>query len=129
MTLALRLTRAQVLRPDGLSGDPVTIAGGWIEDVPVRRDVDLSGFMVLPGIVDIHGDGFERHLAPRRGAMKDMRRMACSRIRRRIRGGNPVVDRNRAGQDGESRDEKGKAFHQIISCVERRLRSQGVAGI
>ena len=26
----------------------------------------------MPGIVDVHGDGFERHLAPRRGAMKTM---------------------------------------------------------
>jgi alpha-D-ribose 1-methylphosphonate 5-triphosphate diphosphatase len=28
--------------------------------------------MVLPGIVDIHGDGFERHLAPRRGALESL---------------------------------------------------------
>jgi alpha-D-ribose 1-methylphosphonate 5-triphosphate diphosphatase len=38
--------------------------------------VDLSGHIagagfVLPGIVDIHGDGFERHLAPRRGAVRE----------------------------------------------------------
>jgi alpha-D-ribose 1-methylphosphonate 5-triphosphate diphosphatase len=32
----------------------------------------LTGFMVMPGIVDVHGDGFERHLAQRRGAMKQM---------------------------------------------------------
>lgn len=36
------------------------------------RSVDLSGYRVLPGIIDVHGDGFERHLAPRRGAMKEM---------------------------------------------------------
>ncbi len=34
--------------------------------------MDLTGYLVLPGIVDLHGDGFERHLAPRRGAMKQM---------------------------------------------------------
>ena len=32
----------------------------------------MSGYLILPGIVDIHGDGFERHLAPRRGAMRDL---------------------------------------------------------
>ena len=36
------------------------------------RDLDLSGLLVLPGIVDAHGDGFERHLAPRRGALPDL---------------------------------------------------------
>ncbi|MEM6277243.1 MAG: alpha-D-ribose 1-methylphosphonate 5-triphosphate diphosphatase, partial [Pseudomonadota bacterium] len=30
------------------------------------------GFTLRPGIVDFHGDGFERHLAPRRGALKDL---------------------------------------------------------
>ena len=29
-------------------------------------------YRILPGIVDLHGDGFERHVAPRRGAMKQM---------------------------------------------------------
>jgi alpha-D-ribose 1-methylphosphonate 5-triphosphate diphosphatase len=28
--------------------------------------------MILPGIVDIHGDGFEHHLAKRRGMLKDI---------------------------------------------------------
>ena len=42
-----------------------------IADAPCGRAVDLSGYIVLPGIVDVHGDAFERHLAPRRGAMKE----------------------------------------------------------
>ncbi|MEM6480098.1 MAG: alpha-D-ribose 1-methylphosphonate 5-triphosphate diphosphatase [Pseudomonadota bacterium] len=33
---------------------------------------DIAGFRIRPGIVDFHGDGFERHLAPRRGALKDL---------------------------------------------------------
>lgn len=70
---ALRLTGAEVLRPEGLSRAPLCLAGGRIvADAGALREVDLSGYLVLPGIVDIHGDGFERHLAPRRGAMKDL---------------------------------------------------------
>jgi alpha-D-ribose 1-methylphosphonate 5-triphosphate diphosphatase len=38
----------------------------------VGRAVDLTGCRILPGIIDVHGDGFERHLAPRRGAMRDL---------------------------------------------------------
>jgi alpha-D-ribose 1-methylphosphonate 5-triphosphate diphosphatase len=56
-----------------MSADPLCLAEGQVvPDDAAMRAVDLSGFLVLPGIVDIHGDGFERHLAPRRGAMKDI---------------------------------------------------------
>ena len=68
----VRLVGAQVLMPCGLRDAPVSLAGGMIVGDAPAREVDLSGFMVLPGIVDAHGDGFERHLAPRRGAMKDL---------------------------------------------------------
>jgi alpha-D-ribose 1-methylphosphonate 5-triphosphate diphosphatase len=68
----LDLTGAQVLHPQGLCDAPLSFAKGRIVDGPVGRAVDLTGFMVLPGIVDLHGDGFERHLAQRRGAMKQM---------------------------------------------------------
>lgn len=66
------LTGAHVLTPQGLGDQRLSVAGGVIVDAPVGRAVDLSGYMVLPGIVDVHGDGFERHVAPRRGAMKQM---------------------------------------------------------
>lgn len=71
--LAMNLTGARVLMPDGRLHDTrLCIAGGQIASAPEGRDVDLSGYLVLPGIVDLHGDGFERHVAPRRGAMKQM---------------------------------------------------------
>lgn len=64
------LIGADVLRPGGLEGDRLSVAGGSIVAEPTGRRIDLNGFLVLPGIVDLHGDGFERHVAPRRGAMK-----------------------------------------------------------
>ncbi len=71
--LALRLIGADVLHPGGLGRDALSLADGWIvEDRAGLREIDLSGYLILPGIVDAHGDGFERHLAPRRGAMKDL---------------------------------------------------------
>jgi alpha-D-ribose 1-methylphosphonate 5-triphosphate diphosphatase len=73
MTLPdLRLTGAQVLTPQGLADQPLALGDGLITDATPRREVDLTGFLVLPGIVDMHGDAFEKHLAPRRGAMKDL---------------------------------------------------------
>lgn len=72
MSLALTLRGAEVLRPGGWSDKPLGLAGGVIAEAGGRA-VDLSGFRVLPGIVDLHGDGFERHVAPRRGALRETR--------------------------------------------------------
>jgi alpha-D-ribose 1-methylphosphonate 5-triphosphate diphosphatase len=72
-SLDLTLTGAEVLLPeDGLSRCDLSIAEGVIQQDRTGRRVDLTGYLVLPGIVDLHGDGFERHIAPRRGAMKQM---------------------------------------------------------
>ncbi|MGR3453244.1 alpha-D-ribose 1-methylphosphonate 5-triphosphate diphosphatase [Pseudooceanicola sp.] len=68
------ITGAQVLRPSGSDDAPLGVAGGRIVAGTPGRAVALPGWRVLPGIVDIHGDGFERHLAPRRGAVTDLRR-------------------------------------------------------
>ncbi|WP_171133273.1 MULTISPECIES: alpha-D-ribose 1-methylphosphonate 5-triphosphate diphosphatase [unclassified Ruegeria] len=72
-SLSLTLTGAQVLTPDrGLIATDLSLADGVICTTASARQVDLSGYWVLPGIIDLHGDGFERHIAPRRGAMKQM---------------------------------------------------------
>lgn len=60
----LRLTGAQTLLDGALHDAPVTLDQGLIADGPAR-EIDLSGFLILPGIIDLHGDGFERHLSPR----------------------------------------------------------------
>lgn len=71
--LELRLTGADVLRPDGVEQNgELAVRDGEIVRQATGRPIDLAGYRVLPGIVDIHGDGFERHLAARRGAMKQM---------------------------------------------------------
>jgi alpha-D-ribose 1-methylphosphonate 5-triphosphate diphosphatase len=71
MALELTLQGARVMRPGGWDAAPLALAGGRIVAEPVGRMVDLSGHDLLPGIVDLHGDGFERHMAPRRGALRE----------------------------------------------------------
>lgn len=71
MALELTLTGARVMQPGGWDGGALSLSGGVLADVPVGRRVDLSGYDLLPGIVDVHGDGFERHMAPRRGALRE----------------------------------------------------------
>ncbi|MGB0496735.1 MAG: alpha-D-ribose 1-methylphosphonate 5-triphosphate diphosphatase, partial [Rubricella sp.] len=69
-TLDIRLSGASVLVDRVFRREPVTIGDGFLGG-DGGREVDLTGYLVLPGIVDVHGDGFERHLAPRRGAALD----------------------------------------------------------
>jgi len=69
---ALTLNGGRCLAPDGLRDGDLTIVDGRIADGAALRRLDASGTLILPGIVDAHGDGFERHLAPRRGAMTDL---------------------------------------------------------
>ena len=65
-----RFVGARVMTPEGWAETAVTVAEGVLSDDPAR-EVDLSGYDLLPGIVDAHGDGFERHMAPRRGALRE----------------------------------------------------------
>ena len=43
------------------------VISGIGSDAPARRRIKAEGLMVLPGIVDIHGDAFERQMMPRPG--------------------------------------------------------------
>ncbi|MBV7394686.1 alpha-D-ribose 1-methylphosphonate 5-triphosphate diphosphatase [Mameliella sediminis] len=61
---SLRLTGATVLREGAMQSRSVAIEDGRISKGPLP-EVDLSGYFILPGIIDLHGDAFERHLAPR----------------------------------------------------------------
>ena len=64
---SLRLVGATILRDGELQQRSVAIEDGRISKGPLP-EVDLSGYLVLPGIIDLHGDAFERHLAPRPSA-------------------------------------------------------------
>ena len=63
----LRLTGATLLRDGALHREAVTVADGVFSDTPAP-ECDFSGYLLLPGIVDLHGDAFERHIAPRPSA-------------------------------------------------------------
>jgi alpha-D-ribose 1-methylphosphonate 5-triphosphate diphosphatase len=71
MSLECTLVGAKTLIVDGWSDAPLSVSDGLIAADQTGRVIDLSGYLVLPGIVDPHGDGFERHMAPRRGALRE----------------------------------------------------------
>src|SRR5215471_8358917 len=59
-----------LLRSDGEQDVDLTLEDGRIAGIGCRGrgvELDARGLLVLPGIVDIHGDAFERQLQPRPG--------------------------------------------------------------
>lgn len=63
----MRLTGALSLRAGELQARSVVIEDGVFGKGPLP-EVDLSGYLILPGIIDMHGDAFERHIRPRPSA-------------------------------------------------------------
>jgi len=70
--MEIRLQGGQVLGVDGLEFRDFAFRGVTICEPSDIRGIDISGYYVFPGFVDVHGDGFEHHLAKRRGVLKDI---------------------------------------------------------
>jgi alpha-D-ribose 1-methylphosphonate 5-triphosphate diphosphatase len=70
----LDIRNGTVLGPEGPEKRDLSIEGGRITAAPFHgaQVIDAEGLIALPGIVDIHGDGFERHLMPRPGVRFDV---------------------------------------------------------
>lgn len=62
---SMTLRGGRVLQNGELVLSDVTIRDGLISPGEGGRRFDASGLLVLPGIVDIHGDAFERQMQPR----------------------------------------------------------------
>jgi alpha-D-ribose 1-methylphosphonate 5-triphosphate diphosphatase len=71
--MEIRITGARTLLDDDLEVAPVHVSpdDGVISDIgsdrSAGRTIDADGFYLLPGIVDMHGDAFERQMMPRPG--------------------------------------------------------------
>lgn len=68
----IRIEGGQALTAGELTEAPLSIADGTIVDVGgappgASLTIDADGLLVLPGIVDLHGDAFERQMMPRPG--------------------------------------------------------------
>ncbi|MEO8715076.1 MAG: alpha-D-ribose 1-methylphosphonate 5-triphosphate diphosphatase [Acetobacteraceae bacterium] len=66
----ISITGGRALLPDGEAVADLLLEDGRIAalDGPTRgMRLDAAGLLVLPGIVDIHGDAFERQIQPRPG--------------------------------------------------------------
>lgn len=69
-----RLQGGRVLRGGTLAAGDLAFVDGRIVagEAPGARVFDARGLLVLPGIVDVHGDAFERQVMPRPGVSFDL---------------------------------------------------------
>lgn len=82
----------RVVTPDGVIDGRVEIAGDRIaavgdSDAETDTVIDVDGQLVLPGLVDIHGDDIEGHLYPRSGARMDIDMALASADRANVAAG------------------------------------------
>ena len=66
------LTNARIVAPDAVIEGSIRIRSGEIAEIaaspaPDADAMDLGGDWLLPGLVDLHTDNLERHIAPRPG--------------------------------------------------------------
>lgn len=61
------IENGDILSPDGANSGDLFVSDGYIsgQPSPGARRFSAKGHLVLPGIVDVHGDAFERVLFPR----------------------------------------------------------------
>ena len=77
------LSNVTYLDTIGMQVGRVAVSGNVFSEGATGRSIDASGYTILPGLIDLHGDGFEHHMAPRRGAVKDLAnglRATCSEL-------------------------------------------------
>jgi alpha-D-ribose 1-methylphosphonate 5-triphosphate diphosphatase len=100
------LERADVII-DG--GEVAEVAAGFAGRLGAMPRIDASGLLVLPGIVDIHGDAFERSIMPRPGVAFEHATALADADRQMLANGITT------------------AFHGVTMSWEPGLRSTGSA--
>ncbi len=71
---AFRLVNCRILAPEGIVEDAeLAVEDGTVRGIGegAAPAIDMAGALVAPGIVDLHGDAFERQIMPRPGVFFD----------------------------------------------------------
>ena len=93
MTDVIELRHGRVVTPNGVIPDGHVVVAddrivrvGEVPSDPLPRTtvVDVDGRVVLPGLVDLHGDDIEQHRAPRAGARVDAQSATLSADRANV---------------------------------------------
>ena len=100
-----------VLLPEGLCQTDIHIEDGLISQSSSAQSrgnvIDATGLFVLPGIIDLHGDAFERQIMPRPGVHFDLQLALADTDRQLVSNGIST------------------AYHGVTYSWEPGLRSRG----
>jgi alpha-D-ribose 1-methylphosphonate 5-triphosphate diphosphatase len=122
------ITGGRVLTTDGLQSETtVGIEDGRIAALGARsaplHSLDAGGLLVLPGIVDLHGDAFERQLMPRPGVRFDPRLALLDTDRQLVANGITTAFHavTYSWEPGLRGAEAGRAFVAALAAVSDLL--------
>ncbi|WP_096388797.1 alpha-D-ribose 1-methylphosphonate 5-triphosphate diphosphatase [Halopenitus persicus] len=96
MTRLTEIRNGRVVTPSGIvenghvvvDGDRITRVGRTPDRaIPGATTIDANGQLVMPGLIDLHGDDIEHHRSPRSGADVDLRTALTSADRTNLLNG------------------------------------------
>ncbi|MEM7686389.1 MAG: phosphonate metabolism protein PhnM, partial [Pseudomonadota bacterium] len=74
--MTLKITGARIVLQDDVVETDLRIEDGVIEAIgtsaPAAQEIDGSGLILAPALIDVHGDAFERQIMPRPGVFFPM---------------------------------------------------------
>lgn len=117
------LTNARIVLADAVMTGTVVVEHGMIADIhdgnATDGAVDLGGDFLLPGLVDIHTDHFEKHVYPRPHVRWDYVRAALAHDAQVIGGGvTTVFDSLCVGATSDN-PERGEILGPMIDALEK----------
>jgi len=121
--MSVALVNARVLLESGaVEKTELLIEDGTIQAIgsgtAQAKTVDLEGRLLLPGVIDLHGDGFERSLAPRAGAEFPID-IALMDADRAILASGITTALLAQGVSWEGRLRSGETAQRILDAIER----------
>ncbi|WP_193187710.1 alpha-D-ribose 1-methylphosphonate 5-triphosphate diphosphatase [Nisaea sediminum] len=121
--MSLTLVNARILLESGaIEKTELQIDGGEIRRIGTGagrgKTLDLGGRLLLPGIIDLHGDGFERSLAPRAGTEFPID-IALMDADRAILASGITTALLAQGVSWEGRLRSGATAERILDAIER----------
>jgi len=129
--MTLTLTNARIVTADGLHHGALTIEDGQIAalDAPARGvEVDMQGDLILPGLIDLHGDAIEKEVEPRPNAFFPLpvaldaidRRMAAAGITTAYHGIS-FAEGELGVRDVDFAEALARALHGFAGAVDHRV--------
>ncbi|MBC7133990.1 MAG: alpha-D-ribose 1-methylphosphonate 5-triphosphate diphosphatase [Roseovarius sp.] len=129
--MTLTLTNARIVTPEGLHHGSLTVENGRIAalDAPARGTVlDLGGDLLLPGLIDLHGDAIEKEVEPRPNAFFPLpvamgaidRRMAAAGVTTAFHGIS-FAEGELGVRDVDFAETLARALHGFAGAVDHRV--------